>query len=226
MTDKTSIIQSKDTTPCPASIVGDTATGMAPNEPPMARPDITAVTAAADEALLTTENPLHRHILENYRRHAILEVTGNWEQIFTPEMTVEHPIYYLNTGGQSRTLDGYEQVAGFYASLADSGTSVIMLEDEQIAVADWGFASESAWSNYARGSAVPDGDPEKFYIVRKRLSMHWPYDQRGRMIGEHVYEHGALADIVEIPGSEFITLDEARQKLLPLLRPLSVFDTA
>jgi hypothetical protein len=192
----------------------------------MAKLDITRLTVAADEALLITEKPLHRHILENYRRHAILEVTNNWEQIFTPEMTVEHPGYFLNISGQSTTFDGYEQVTGFYASLANSGTTVILLQDEQIAVADWGFASESVWNNYVRGGAVPDGDPEKFYIRRKRLAMHWPYDERGRLIGEHVYEHTDHAEIVEIPESEFITLDEARQKLLPLLRPLPVFHTA
>jgi hypothetical protein len=38
-------------------------------------------------------NPRSKAILENYRRHANLEVCGLYEQILTPEMTVEHPVY-------------------------------------------------------------------------------------------------------------------------------------
>jgi hypothetical protein len=62
----------------------------------MSKLDITMLTRAADETLAVTENPRHRQILENYRRHAILETTGRWQEIFTPEMTVEHPVYRVS----------------------------------------------------------------------------------------------------------------------------------
>jgi len=76
--------------------------------------------------------------------------------------------------------------------------TVMVLEDEQIAVAD------------------------RFYIRRTPIAMVWPYDERGRMIGEHTYSGDA--QIIEIAERDFITLDEAREKLWPQLRPLSGLD--
>ncbi|HVV19945.1 MAG TPA: hypothetical protein VHF06_10950 [Pseudonocardiaceae bacterium] len=189
----------------------------------MTKLDITTLTRGADDLLLTTENPLHRQILLNYRRHALLEVSGLWQQIFVPAMTVDHPVYYLDANDTSETLDGLDQVSAFYTALTDSGTNVIVVRDEQIAVADWGFGSESWFNTYARGSALPGMDPDKFYLVRQLISMHWPYDDQARLIGEHVYEHAKLREITEIPESDFITPQEARQALAPLIRPLPPF---
>jgi hypothetical protein len=185
----------------------------------MTKLDITTLTRAADEALAVTENPRHRQILENYRRHAILETTGRWQEIFTPEMTVEHPVYRVSAGGTLEMLDGREAVMGLYASITAAGTTVMVLEDEQLAVADWGFASESVFNIYLPASAVPGGDPERHYLSRSAIAMMWPYDERGRMIGEHTHSAGPT-ELVEVPASEFVTLAEAQERLLPLLRPL------
>jgi hypothetical protein len=183
----------------------------------VAKLDITTLTQAADELLERVDDPHHRRILTNYRRHALLEVTGRWEQIFVPEMTVEHPVCYVNLNRTSATLDGYDQVTAFYRTLADSGTNVIALEDERLAVADWGLATEAIFNSYVRGNVIPDGDPEGYYRVRQRIAMHWPYDARGRLIGGHVYEHADLTEVRQIPESDFITLAEAREGLVPLL---------
>jgi hypothetical protein len=182
--------------------------------------DITMLTRAADGLLEHVENPRHRRLLENYRRHALLEVTGRWEQIFVPDMTVAHPVYYLNINRTSVTLDGYEEVIAFYRTLTDTQSNVIVLEHEQLAVADWGLASEAMFNSYVRGHVIPDGDPDLHYVVRQRIAMHWPYDERGRLIGEHVYEHADHLEVIEVPEEEFITLAEAREKLDPLIRPL------
>jgi hypothetical protein len=58
-----------------------------------AKRDPAVTIEAADRLLETTENPLHRQILENYRRRAILDISGDWEVIFDPDMTVEEPLY-------------------------------------------------------------------------------------------------------------------------------------
>jgi PAS domain-containing protein len=186
----------------------------------VAKLDIATLTQAADDLLQRTDDPHRRRILENYRRHALLEVTGRWEQIFVPDMTVEHPVYYLNVNRTSVTLDGYEEVAAFYRALIDTGTHIIVVQDEQLTVADWGLASEAIFNSYARGDILPDGDPDGHYIVRQRIAMHWPYDPRGRLIGEHVYEHTHHSEVIRIPESEFITVAEARDTLDPLIRPL------
>jgi hypothetical protein len=185
------------------------------------RRDVRELVKAADALLGRTTDRRHRRILENYRRHSLLEVTGRWQEIFEPDMTVEHPVYYVNSEGQSTTLDGYEQVAAFYKSMSDVDANVMVLEDEELAVADWGFASESTFNIYLRGGSVRNGDPAKFYVQRRLISMHWRYDDRERLIGEHVYEHVALAELVEIPADEFITQAEAERILTPLIRPVS-----
>jgi hypothetical protein len=183
----------------------------------MSKLDITNLTRAADDALATTDNPRHRRILENYRRHALLEVLGRWEEIFEADMTVERPVYFLDVDGSSVTLDGAAEVQGFYKALVDSRTNIIVLENEQLAVADWGLATEATFNTFVAGPDLPGGDPEKFYIVKQLIAMHWPYDEQARLIGEHVYEHVANARTIEIPESEFITPHEAQIKLTPLL---------
>ena len=182
--------------------------------------DVRDLVKAVDTLLEKTSDRRHRRILENYRRHSLLEVTGRWPEILTPEMTVEHPVYFLDADGESVTLDGHDQVAGFYQSLVDGGATVIVLENEELAVADWGLASEATFNTYLLGSSVPEGDPAKFYVRRQLISMHWRYDETERLIGEHVYEHAILAELIEVPEDQFITQAEADRRLTPLIRPL------
>ncbi|BBC38507.1 hypothetical protein SGFS_098010 [Streptomyces graminofaciens] len=193
----------------------------------MAKLDVTMQIRGIDAFLETLDNPLHRKIIENYRRHAIFEITGNKEQIFTPDMTVEHPVYYVNVNGMSLTLEGEEAILGLYSSLEEREATVMVVEDERFMVSDWGFASESYFNAFMPGTLVPpswDADPDKLYILRQFFSMIWPYDESGRMIGEHVYEHVDKSQLIEVNPEDYITLAEAREKLLPLLRPLPELD--
>jgi hypothetical protein len=49
--------------------------------------DIGLNAAAHDRLLETLDNPRHRRIVANYRRHALLAVAGEWEPIFEPDMS-------------------------------------------------------------------------------------------------------------------------------------------
>ena len=62
--------------------------------------DITKTNIAVQRALEVTENPRHRYLLQAYDRHRNLEHAGRFEEIFAPEMTVEHPVYRFNMIGQ------------------------------------------------------------------------------------------------------------------------------
>jgi hypothetical protein len=57
----------------------------------MARFDITKTNEAVRRLLEVTTNPRHRFLLAAYDRHRNLEMAGRYEEIFVPEMTVEHP---------------------------------------------------------------------------------------------------------------------------------------
>ena len=196
----------------------------------MPKKDIAVTISAADRLLETTTNPLHRQILENYRRHAILEVCGYWEDIFLPSMTVEEPIYYFNVRGFSgNKAEGATEVQKIYKHLAESSGAVMVVENERLMVADWGFASEADFDTYYRGyTLIQDGikvdNPDGYYVLRQRYVMLWPYDERGRMIGEQVYENPSFYELREIGEDEFITLDEARARLIPMLRPIPIYD--
>jgi hypothetical protein len=83
----------------------------------VAKKDMASTISAADRLLETLTDPLHRQIIENYRRHAILEVCGEWEDIFTPDMTVEVPEYYgtptsTTTCGVSTSRSGGSGLCG------------------------------------------------------------------------------------------------------------------
>jgi hypothetical protein len=193
---------------------------------PLARRDIAETISAADKLLETTENLRHRAILENYRRHAILEICGEWEGIFAPDMMVEEPVYYFSiTGFDGVVVDGADAVKDVYRNLAETQTCVMLVENEHLWVDDWGFASDSNFVTYQRGhNLIEKGlevdDPSGYYREIQHFVMVWPYDEPARLIGERVYEDKPLHRIERIAREDFISLGDARERLLPLLRPL------
>jgi hypothetical protein len=193
----------------------------------MAKLDVSLNVTAQDDLLAKLENPLHRQIIENYRRHSLLESLGRWQEILTPDMTVEHPEYRVNVTGEGGILRGVEEIGKFYAQWVSTGQNVLVVQDEEIAVGDRGFGKESFISQFFTGAALRAlgfdvDDPEGWYVKRAMLISYWPYDERGRMIGEHSTSFGS-PDIYKIDASEVITQEENDAKLTPLLRPLPKF---
>ena len=140
----------------------------------MAKLDITMQTRGIDAFLDTLDNPLHRKIIANYRRHAIFEICGYKEKIFDADMTVEEPQYYLNIDGMSITLNGREEVMAFYTQLQDQESTVMVVEEERLAVADWGFASE-AWFRLLHARHAGPGAVERRpgqAVQRADVSVH------------------------------------------------------
>jgi hypothetical protein len=95
--------------------------------------------------------------------------------------------------------DGADAVKGVYRNLAETQTCVMLVENEHL----WGV-----------------DDPSGYYREVQHFVMVWPYDKRARLIGEHVYEDKPLHRIEQIEREDFISLGDARECLLPLLRPL------
>jgi len=193
----------------------------------MAKLDITNNTAAVDALLEKEDDPLHRRILENWRRHSLLEVSGNWPDIFTPEMTVADPEYKMYLGGSLHHLRGRAQIEPFYAAMTEAGHNVIAITDQHIVVNDGGFAQNATFTQYFRGWELNrDGqfalDDNAWYIRRAFLVEFWPYNDEGILLGEYVAEMGP-PEIIPIDESEVITFQEARDALTPLLRPLSAY---
>lgn len=189
--------------------------------------DMPKLVLAADRLLETTENPHHRAILENYRRHAMLEVCGRWREILTPDMTVAEPVYIVHSKTGAALLDGHAAVAGLYESYYDTDSCTILLEDEVLIVGDWGFSSEAMSHRLWRGKWLREqgediDDPEAWYIASNMTGMFWPYSRDAKMMGEHVYR-GGKRTIRKAEPHEVIRRDEVNRVLTPLIAPLGTY---
>jgi hypothetical protein len=177
-----------------------------------------------EKQIANTDNPHHRAILKNYRMHGLLEVAGRYRELLAPEMTVEHPHYRLHEGGGSLILDGMAEVAAFYESLVTANALVMWVGEQDIAVNDHGFSGEVEFNQFLPGamlgesvfSSVQGGDdPDDMYLLTRTLAFVWPYDQRARMIGEHVFEDVASRTILKPDPADVITAARAAELLTP-----------
>ncbi|WP_433192970.1 hypothetical protein ACQP1G_30135 [Nocardia sp. CA-107356] len=176
----------------------------------------------------TTQNPRHLYLLHTYNRHRYLEMAGRWEEIFAPEMTVEHPVYHFNVFGIQTTLDGADAVKAVYSQWADTSQCIFYADDERLAVGDNMICSTSAIYQQTPGAILAAGgadvDPDATYLVKNIEHMIWPYDDQGRLIGEDVWEiDESKREIIKLDPSEVLTTQESAKLLAPLIKPLPVF---
>ncbi len=201
----------------------------------MARPDIkqldiTKTNQAVQELIEITENPRHRYLLQAYDRHRNLEHAGRYGEIFAPEMTVEHPVYRFNMLGQPpMKLEGREQVEPLYKFWAETNQSIFYNESETVAVGDFMVVSTTIGYQQTLGSALAaagiDADAEAMYLLRGRVAMVWPYDQRCRLIGENVWEYDETEhDLIKLPADDVLTTEQAAALLESHIKPLPPFD--
>jgi len=192
--------------------------------------DITETNKAVQELIEVTENPRHRYLLQAYDRHRNLEHAGRFEEIFTPEMTVEHPVYRFNMIGQPpMQLDGREQVEPLYRFWAETNQSVFYNESETVAVGDFLVVSTMIGYQQTLGGALVaagiEADEDAMYLLRGRVAMVWPYDERGRLVGENVWEFDATEhDVIKLAPEEIVTTQQAAELLEAQIQPLPPFD--
>jgi hypothetical protein len=194
--------------------------------------DITETNAAVRELLEVTENPRHRYLLEAYDRHRNLEHAGRFEEIFAAEMMVERPVYRFAMADQpAMTLEGREQVEPLYRLWAETNQSIFYNQEETIAVGDWMVTSTMLGYQQTHGSVLAAGgedvDEGAMYMVRGRVAMIWPYDERGRLVGENVWEYDPFEHrLIKLEPDEVLTTERAAELLAPLIEPLPAFDEA
>lgn len=163
--------------------------------------------------LAQTTKPLHRAILLNFWRHVHLEGAGEYGKITAPDMMVENPVYRVSWGANPAVIEGKKGVIGFYNSV---GEAVLWHSDDRLAVADWGICDEITFHQLAAGSDLKAigydvNDANKLYHVYSRQAFIWPYDERARLIGEHLYEDKTSLKIEEVDRSEAITPARVRE---------------
>jgi hypothetical protein len=63
------------------------------------------------------------------------------------------------------------------------------------------------------------------YLYKSTLYMIWPYDDRGRLIGENLWEpEPRKAEIVKLAPTDVLTTQEAGRLLAPFIKPLPSFN--
>lgn len=176
--------------------------------------------ANSKETALAEKDPHRQAILLNYNRHAALEFSDLWQEIFTPGMTVAHPRYKVRLGSPDvLDFDGEVAVKGFYGALNES---VVWLQDEQLFVNDYGLSSFSTFGQFVSGkdatAAGYEGvdDPDATHALMCPLAMIWPYDENAKLIGEEVYQLTDLK-LVKIDPADVFTFEERSAVLKPYI---------
>jgi hypothetical protein len=194
--------------------------------------DIMQTNKAVQELIEVTENPRRRYLLQAYDRHRNLEHAGRFEEIFAPEMTVEHPVYRFNMiGHPPMKLEGREQVEPLYRLWAQTNQSIFYNESETVAVGDFMVVSTMIGYQQTLGSTLTaagiDADPDATYLLRGRVAMIWPYDERCRLIGENVWEYDETEhDLIKLAPDDVLTTEQAAALLEPHIKPLPPFNSS
>ena len=122
--------------------------------------DVTYLPRKIEQLIEQTEEPLHRAILKNYLRHALLEISGYWEQIFAPELTVLEPTYRIAERGEVHVLVGQAAVKAFYRLAAETRTNVMAARTLNMCVGDFGVVTEAVWSHMTPAAMIRPGELE------------------------------------------------------------------
>jgi len=213
--------------------------------------DITKTNQAVRQLIEKIENPRHRFLLIAYDRHRNLEMAGRYEEIFAPDMMAQAPVYHLRANEINVRLEGQEAVKGLYRMWAETNQSIFYTENEQLAVADNFVASVTIGYQQVSGQSLLTNrvlsylpgflskrilkralaaktfkaDESAMYLYKNVYQMIWPYDDRGRLMGEDVWEPDPdKAEITKLDPADMLTTQEAGRLLAPLIKPLPSFD--
>jgi len=213
--------------------------------------DITRTNRAVRHLLNRTENPRHRYLLMAYDRHRNLEMAGRYEEILAADMMVEEPVYHIHAHGLRVKLQGQEKIRDLYRVWAATNESVFYTEREEVAVSDHCISSMAVGYHQVTArsllenkilSYVPafvaefllglafgrqkfNADESAMYLYKSTLYMSWPYDDRGRLIGENLWEpEPRNAEIIKLAPADVLTTQEANRLLAPFIKPLPSFD--
>ena len=218
----------------------------------MAKFDVTKLNPAVDKLLETTENPRHRFLLQAFGRHRYLEVSGRYEEMPAPDMTVTDSVYRFRYTDLEFELRGQDQVRSLYRMWAETNQALFFPEHEEVAVADHfvasvatayqqvlgkgqrqaGFVlSPSAVSSKlvkrSLGKAQHHADTSDMFLYKTSGILICPFDDSGRLAGEEVWEpDSSTGELIKLDPADVLTTAETARLLSPLIKPLPSFDEA
>nr|WSY53860.1 hypothetical protein OG999_29590 [Streptomyces sp. NBC_00886] len=183
--------------------------------------DVTHWPLGVEKYLAQTEKPLHRAILKNYLRHLLLEVSGYWDQIIVPELTIDEPMYRVGDRGTTLVLNGKEEVENFYRETYESRINVMGARTMNMCVEDFGVTTEAYWAHVVPGTYLHDHDvdaaPDAHYLMNYHIFQMFAYTEDAKLIGERIYVDPASYTYEKLAPADVVTPEQARLELAPLL---------
>jgi hypothetical protein len=183
--------------------------------------DVTYVPRKIEELLARTTVPLHRAILKNFLRHALLEISGYWDQILVPELTIDEPVYRISERGETHVLTGHAEVLEFYRQIFETGSNVMGARAVNLCVGDFGVVMEAVFGHVVPGSQLRadevDADPDAHYLVSHQILQNFAYTHDAKLIGERVYDDPASYTYTRLDPADVVTPERAREQLAPYL---------
>jgi len=159
------------------------------------------------------QDPRRKAIAANYQRHVALELAGQGDKVLQPDMTVPEPVYRVKMGPGLTTFDGMDRVKVFYEGV---NRGVQTFQEQTCWVNDWGIASYYTAVLFKTGEqlALEGVDIGKaddtMYAQHLPMAMFWKFDERPRLIGEHVYLVGD-PECHELKEGEMFEIDELHE---------------
>jgi hypothetical protein len=185
--------------------------------------DVTHWPLRVEEYLRRTENPLHRAMLKNYYRHLLLELSGYWDRIIVPELTVDEPVYRVADHGSVAVLKGKEAVENFYRETYEARVNVMGARTMNMCVEDFGVVTEAYWAHVVPGQYLVDqghdteADVDAHYLMNYHIFQVFAYTTDAKLIGERIYADSASYSYERLAPEDVVTPEDARAALAPLL---------
>jgi hypothetical protein len=171
--------------------------------------DVTHLPNGIADLIESTENPFHAAMLKNYYLHAVREISGYWDQILIPELTIDEPAYRISVGGNLVGLNGHAEVLAMYRGVAETGQNVMGTLCHNISVAAFGVVTEAVLV-----AMVPPGllsvngldvDPDAYYMVKHNLMQNFTHTHEAKLISERVYDDPGIYECHKLVPEDVVT---------------------
>lgn len=185
--------------------------------------DVTKFPREVEQYLAHTDDPFHRAILKNYFRHLVLEISGYWDQILVPELTIDEPVYRIGHLGKMIVLTGHDEVESFYRKTYETEKNVMGALTMNMCVEDFGVVTEARWAEVLTGALVrdehgiADADADAHYLLTHNIFQVFGYTRGAKLIGERVYDDPASYRYEKLDPDDVVTPEGARRELAPFL---------
>jgi len=144
-----------------------------------------------------TTNPRHRQLLEVLRDHLKAEATSDFDLLLSTLAPEPDYKFWVAGSGFGAGPKGLAAVTAHYQNLYVEGRHVCEFDIERLVVDDDCIVTEGWFKQLYPGWVLklrnaPIDDESAVYMVTMRLTLFWPFDEDGKLIGEDSYGDGEM----------------------------------